>query len=134
MKSGLLKEFSSAKELFASALRRRLLSRGGGAWDVVGTDTEGNTMGLPVYYQQGCPVCGRLLRIRVTLLGRRVYCQHCGGGFLAVDPSMTRATGDDTSRCLDGVVDDLLERAALVLERAAAGDEQDDSRGAECNR
>jgi hypothetical protein len=30
MNSGLLKEFSSAKELFASALRRTLLSRGGG--------------------------------------------------------------------------------------------------------
>ena len=90
-------------------------------------------MGLPVYYQQGCPVCGRLLRIRVTLLGRRVYCQHCGGGFLAIDPSMARATGDDTSRCLDVVVDDLLERAALVLERAAAacdgpGDSGEDDR------
>jgi hypothetical protein len=72
-------------------------------------------------------VCGRLLRIRVTLLGRRVYCQHCGGGFRAIDPSMARATGDDTSRCLDVVVDDLLERAALVLERAAAGDGPGDS-------
>lgn len=77
-------------------------------------------MGLPVYYQQGCPVCGRQLRIRVTLLGKRVYCQHCGGGFLALDPSMSGAIGDGNSRRMDVVVDDLLERAALVLERAAS--------------
>lgn len=79
-------------------------------------------MGLPVYYQQGCPVCGRQLRIRVTLLGKRVYCQHCGGGFLAVDPSMVDAPDDRTARRIDVVVDDLLERAAIVLERAAAGE------------
>ncbi|MFM9195658.1 MAG: zf-TFIIB domain-containing protein, partial [Planctomycetia bacterium] len=39
----------------------------------------------PVCYHQNCPVCGRNLRIRVTLLGRLVYCQHCGGGFVASD-------------------------------------------------
>lgn len=89
-------------------------------------------MGLPVYYQQGCPVCGRQLRIRVTLLGKRVYCQHCGGGFLAVDPSMIDRSDDGTARPMDVVVDDLLERAALVLERAAAdepGNGRCDDRG-----
>ena len=41
-----------------------------------------------VYYHQGCPVCGRMLRIGVRLLGQRVYCQHCGGGFRATDETL----------------------------------------------
>ena len=74
--------------------------------------------GNAVCYHQHCPVCGRTLRIRVTLLGQQVFCQHCGGGFIASD-----ATGDDrTSRpeqCRSEQVEHLLERAAVVLSRAA---------------
>jgi hypothetical protein len=47
-------------------------------------------MNTVVHYFQSCPVCGRALRIRVSLLGKHVYCQHCGGGFRATDPA-TRA-------------------------------------------
>ena len=39
------------------------------------------------YYIQECPTCGRSLRIRVSYLGRRVACQHCGGEFGACDPA-----------------------------------------------
>lgn len=77
-------------------------------------------MNHPVSYHQNCPVCGRSLHIGVTLLGRRVYCQHCGGGFIATDvasggrePS-TRAAG--RAARLD-VVDALIERADMVLGR-----------------
>lgn len=75
-----------------------------------------------VHFHQGCPVCGRTLRIQVVLLGSRVYCQHCGGGFTAADASL----GGDVV-CEQGQaemsprprrVDSLLERAAQLLEQA----------------
>ncbi|NBW96201.1 MAG: response regulator [Planctomycetia bacterium] len=65
-------------------------------------------------FHQGCPVCGRLLRIRVTLLGRRVYCQHCGGGFVAADSAS--AAGD---RARDRRVEELIERADLSLQQVS---------------
>lgn len=66
-----------------------------------------------VSFHQGCPVCGRLLNIGVTLLGKRVYCQHCGGGFIAADQSC----GGQRPR--DRRIDDLLERAEAALQEAA---------------
>ena len=70
----------------------------------------------PVCYHQSCPVCGRNLRIRVTLLGQRVYCQHCGGGFIATDScadTVTAHVADDRPQL--AVVDELIERAAVML-------------------
>lgn len=71
---------------------------------------------IPVSFNQGCPVCGRLLNIRVTLLGKRVYCQHCGGGFVAADPSAGPPVGDGLR---DRRVEDLIERAEAALQQAA---------------
>ena len=71
-----------------------------------------------VHYHQPCPVCGRTLEIGVTLLGRRVYCQHCGGGFVAADPALAEAT-DRQAAVRDAAVDRLLEQAAQVLEQSA---------------
>ena len=65
-----------------------------------------------VYYHQGCPVCGRMLRIGVRLLGRRVYCQHCGGGFRATDPDLESAAAADSQ--IDRV-EQLLARAAETI-------------------
>lgn len=66
-------------------------------------------------------MCGRLLSIRVALLGRRVYCQHCGGGFIAADGSC----GGVGRRAQDCRIDDLLERAEAALQKAAdSGDPQ----------
>lgn len=72
-----------------------------------------------VFFNRSCPVCGRLLRIRVQLLGRRVYCQHCGGGFAALDESL------GAERPVSDRVDDLIARADRVLERSACGDADD---------
>jgi hypothetical protein len=90
----------------------------------------------PVCYHQNCPVCGRNLRIRVMLLGRLVYCQHCGGGFTATDtcerPSAASegpsAASEGPSAACEGpsarpaanrpqaaIVDELIERAAVML-------------------
>lgn len=75
-------------------------------------------------FNQSCPVCGRRLSIRLQLLGRRVYCQHCGGGFTAHDESIgSRPRVHDR-------VDDLLARASRVLAEAGAGD--DDAAGFSC--
>jgi hypothetical protein len=63
-----------------------------------------------------------MLEIPVTLLGRRVYCQHCRGGFVAADPAMSAAREHPR---LDEV-DKLIERAAFVLQQASAfGTEED---------
>jgi len=69
--------------------------------------------GVGMSFHQGCPVCGRLLNIGVTLLGKRVYCQHCGGGFIAADAACG-AVGERSRR-----IDDLLERAEAALQEAA---------------
>jgi hypothetical protein len=82
-----------------------------------------------VCYHQNCPVCGRNLRIRVMLLGRLVYCQHCGGGFTATDAcegtstacegASTDCEGTSTrpaaNRPQSAIVDELIERAAVML-------------------
>jgi hypothetical protein len=60
-----------------------------------------------------------MLRIGVTLLGRRVYCQHCGGGFVAADLSMRGDPARDPADRKEAKVDNLLERAAVMLGRAA---------------
>ena len=77
----------------------------------------------PVCYHQPCPVCGRSLRIGVMLLGQRVYCQHCGGGFVAMDASLTTTVAPACPA--DDRVDALLERAALALEQASTDGEAD---------
>lgn len=74
-----------------------------------------------VFFHQGCPVCGRTLRIGVQLLGSRVYCQHCGGGFRASDASLDGERADERPSLT--VVDELLERVELRLQRQGAGDE-----------
>ena len=76
------------------------------------------SMTRDVFFLQHCPVCGRMLQVRVNLLGQRVYCQHCGGGFVAMDEQMRPAAGATSS--VDDRVDELLERAALVLEQSGA--------------
>ena len=75
-----------------------------------------------IFFHQGCPVCGRMLRIGVHLLGSRVFCQHCGGGFRASDASLAGEPNSDDRPSLSAV-DDLLERADLMLQRQSVGDE-----------
>ncbi|RLS81496.1 MAG: hypothetical protein DWI04_06385 [Planctomycetota bacterium] len=79
--------------------------------------------GTQVFFQQGCPICGRRLEIDVNLLGRRVYCQHCGGGFVAMDASLMTTVAPACPA--DDRVDALLERAALALEQASTDGEAD---------
>lgn len=81
-----------------------------------------------MHFFQSCPICGRSLRIRVTLLGKKVFCRHCGGGFAARDGASTGGpTASDASLArvlaepsLEERVDHLLARASFVLARSAA--------------
>jgi hypothetical protein len=59
------------------------------------------------FFVQECPTCGRRLQIRVAYLGKRLFCQHCGGPFLACDPSQGPNAGLGNSK--------LLERAEQLL-------------------
>jgi hypothetical protein len=81
-------------------------------------------MSRDVYFHQHCPVCGRMLQVRVNLLGQRVYCQHCGGGFTAMDEQMQPSDSRSSPTAADRA-DELLQRAEAMLERAAAGGSAD---------
>ena len=79
-------------------------------------------METPMDFYQACPVCGRSLRINAQLLGSRVYCDHCGGGFVA--------SGDIAKNCCDfaerpasATVDTLREKAATLLQAQMVFDE-----------
>jgi hypothetical protein len=77
-------------------------------------------MSRDVFFLQHCPVCGRILQVRVNLLGQRVYCQHCGGGFVAMDDRMLPTAGPVSPKAVDKV-DALLERAAVMLGQTGCG-------------
>ena len=83
-----------------------------------------------VYYHQGCPVCGRMLRVGVRLLGQRVYCQHCGGGFRATDEALEDV---EATRVIEHLQEDrietLLELAAESISDSLKGEQslEDDS-------
>ncbi|MEC8738041.1 MAG: hypothetical protein VXX91_07410 [Planctomycetota bacterium] len=78
-----------------------------------------------VYYHQGCPVCGRMLRIGVRLLGQRVYCQHCGGGFRATDETLEEDEGAlrEVGKIQRDRIEMLLERANKAVGNSLKGDQ-----------
>jgi hypothetical protein len=65
-------------------------------------------MSHTTFFVQECPTCGRRLQIRVVYLGRRLYCQHCGGPFVAADPAGAPMPSTLTSS-------QLLDRAEQLL-------------------
>ena len=77
-----------------------------------------------VYYHQGCPVCGRMLRIGVRLLGQRVYCQHCGGGFRATDETLEEDEGAlrEVGKIQRDRIEMLLERANKAVGNSLKGE------------
>ncbi len=42
---------------------------------------------MSVHFTQSCPTCGRRIRVRASLMGMSVACQHCNATF--------KADGDD---------------------------------------
>ena len=86
---------------------------------VAGGKPGEKAMSDSVYYHQGCPVCGRMLRIGVRLLGQRVYCQHCGGGFRATDADLEATADASASGPEADRVEQLLARADETLALSA---------------
>jgi hypothetical protein len=72
---------------------------------------EAMSMRAPLRYVQSCTTCGRLLEVRVELLGKPIACPHCHAQFTASAaqraPLTTPAAADSG--------DALLERANRVL-------------------
>ena len=64
------------------------------------------------YFVQECPTCGRRLQVRVTYMGKRVACRHCGAQFAACDPQSPEYPPLDSSLALFARVDQLLEASA----------------------
>ncbi len=60
-----------------------------------------------VFYQ-GCPVCGRSIRMPVQYFGRQITCVHCGGEFRADVQS------DEPSRIDDAALSGALSLAGLM--------------------
>ncbi|TWT84487.1 hypothetical protein CA13_59660 [Planctomycetes bacterium CA13] len=63
-----------------------------------------------VRFTQSCPVCGRRVEIRASLLGCTVACQHCNAEFVASAQS-------DGCQHIDRS-NDLLARVETALRRA----------------
>ena len=86
-------------------------------------------MSHDVFFNQVCPVCGRTLRVLVKLLGSQVYCQHCGGGFVAVAEGMQTTDHRDRFQSRAEIIDDLLARASVQLQGAVRGSCDDELAG-----
>ena len=94
---------------------------------------------MVVHFIQGCPSCGRRLRVRAALVNTAVACQHCGQDFVATGntspqsgpsvaaPSEARRTlaASIASEPLNAAAgtdnDDLLVRVDRVLARVESG-------------
>lgn len=75
-------------------------------------------MSKVTFFLQECPTCGRGLEVRVEYLGKKVACQHCGGRFVAKDPSTTESEEvvDSYSTLLRRVDELLAQTAPLARE------------------
>ena len=84
-----------------------------------GTSAHGgrrSDMSGAAYFKKECPICGRVLKVRVSYLGKRVACQHCGGHFEACDPET--AVVDASQSSILARADELLESASRIHSKA----------------
>ncbi|MEM1069335.1 MAG: response regulator [Planctomycetota bacterium] len=72
---------------------------------------------MSVHFTQCCPTCGRRIRIRASLLGRTVACQHCRCEFEAqMESDRGIAHGPVTS----DETDPLMARVEALLAQSAS--------------
>ena len=74
------------------------------------------------YFQQSCPVCGRLVRIDKHLKFETVVCQHCGGNFTATDKPITISRSDELPGRQGRRIGRLLMKSEQLLRSAKASD------------
>ena len=65
-------------------------------------------MSRSTYFFQDCPTCGRILRVRVEYLGKKLVCQHCQADFDACDPTSGSFPPSDSGLALVRRADELL--------------------------
>ena len=71
-----------------------------------------------LYFQQSCPVCGRLVRIEKSLRYQTVVCQHCGGDFTATDKPITVSGSEELPGKQGKKISRLLMRSDQLLRSA----------------
>lgn len=86
----------------------------GSLTSVAPPDKRSSDMPTSTYFLQECPTCGRRVEVRVEYLGRRVYCDHCNGRFVAEDPNGV----ESGSVAMSGR--DLIARANRLLQAVEA--------------
>ena len=59
------------------------------------------------FFIQGCPTCGRKVRVCVEYLGVEIQCRHCHALFVACDPDNAPLYGDSQLTLMQRV-DELL--------------------------
>ena len=74
------------------------------------------------YFQQSCPVCGRLVRVEKHLKFETVVCQHCGGNFTATDKPITISRSDELPGRQGKRIGRLLRKSEQLLRSAKASD------------
>jgi hypothetical protein len=50
-----------------------------------------------VFFHQDCPVCGRLMRVRIEWLGKEITCAHCNAVTVACDDTDINTILRDTT-------------------------------------
>jgi len=73
------------------------------------------------YFVQECPICGRRVQVRVSYLGKRIACRHCGAQFAACDPQSPEYPPLDSSLALLTRADQLLEASASRVTLPSGG-------------
>ena len=73
------------------------------------------------YFVQECPICGRRVQVRVSYLGKRIACRHCGAQFAACDPQSPDYPPLDSSLALLTRADQLLEASASRVTLSSSG-------------
>jgi hypothetical protein len=66
------------------------------------------------FFYQGCPVCGRNLRVPVRYFGRPMCCTHCQGEFVAGKDQLGEAPPAPESLPVSGSVVELPTNPALL--------------------
>jgi recombinational DNA repair protein (RecF pathway) len=74
-----------------------------------------------MYFVQECPTCGRRVQVRVSYLGKRIACRHCGAQFAACDPQSPEYLLLDSSLTLLTRADQLLEASASRVTLPSSG-------------
>lgn len=82
---------------------------------------------IPTFFVRSCGVCGRTLRIPVSLLGELVTCEHCRATFVADDRNHRQPVANNVAAEFGQRLDMLLAAAHNQRNRGSTCMAEDDS-------